>query len=149
MANHEKRSDTLNERRNEDSSTSSKDFIIGAILGGVVGAAAALFLAPKTGKDFRGSLNDQAAIWKNKSEQMREVAKDKGSNLVSIAKEKTSTLTKALNSTDELTYKVSKIGVKDGQNSKIETNMTLEDEIHKKLQDAAKALEEEEQKIKS
>lgn len=148
MGNQEKRSDTLNEKRLEDKSMSSKDFLIGALIGGMVGAATALFLTPKSGKDFRSTLNEQAANWKDKGEQLREIAKNKGSNLMSIAKEKTSTLSKNLNSSYEFTNKVSEAGVKEEQSSQLKTNIKIEDEIHKKLQDTAKALEEEEQKIK-
>lgn len=62
----------------EDNSscTSSKDFVIGAFVGGVIGAAAALFLAPKSGKDLRNDV------------------KVKSSDITSQAKQKSSELTK-------------------------------------------------------
>lgn len=62
----------------EDNSscTSSKDFVIGAFVGGVIGAAAALFLAPKSGKDLRNDV------------------KVKSSDFTSQAKQKSSELTK-------------------------------------------------------
>lgn len=60
----------------ESSCTSSKDFVIGAFVGGVIGAAAALFLAPKSGKDLRNDV------------------KVKSTDLTSQAKQKSSELTK-------------------------------------------------------
>ncbi|MEN0588650.1 YtxH domain-containing protein [Kurthia gibsonii] len=62
----------------EDNSscTSSKDFVIGAFVGGVIGAAVALFLAPKSGKDLRNDV------------------KVKSSDITSQAKQKSSELTK-------------------------------------------------------
>ncbi|VEI08463.1 YtxH domain-containing protein [Kurthia zopfii] len=43
----------------EKESSGGKEFVIGAIVGGLVGAAA-LFLAPKTGKDLRNDVIIQA-----------------------------------------------------------------------------------------
>ncbi|MFT4414960.1 YtxH domain-containing protein [Fredinandcohnia humi] len=43
------------------------NFILGAIVGGVVGAATALFLAPKTGQELRQQFNSQASAVKEKT----------------------------------------------------------------------------------
>lgn len=48
---------------------SSKDFLIGALIGGIIGAATALFLAPKSGKELRADLNTQASTLKEKASQ--------------------------------------------------------------------------------
>lgn len=48
---------------------SSKDFLIGALIGGIIGAATALFLAPKSGKELRADLNTQASTLKEKATQ--------------------------------------------------------------------------------
>ncbi|HAU33445.1 MAG TPA: YtxH domain-containing protein, partial [Lysinibacillus sp.] len=37
----------------EEERVNMKDFVIGALVGGIVGAAAGLLLAPKSGKDLR------------------------------------------------------------------------------------------------
>lgn len=83
------------------SKSSSKDFVIGAIVGGVIGAAAALFLAPKAGKDLRNDVIVQAGTLKEKSSgltsQAKEkatVLKEKGTELASQAKEKSSQISK-------------------------------------------------------
>ena len=56
--------DTFYEEQNESGAGS---FLLGALVGGVIGAAAALFLAPKTGKEMREDLGQQANEWKEKS----------------------------------------------------------------------------------
>lgn len=85
----------------EKASTSGKDFVIGAVVGGVIGAAAALFLTPKSGKDLRSDVVVQASNLKGKSigltSQAKETAgvlKEKGTVLASQAKEKSVQLTK-------------------------------------------------------
>jgi len=71
---------------NEDSGAGS--FLLGAIVGGVIGAAAALFLAPKTGKEMREDLSTQTGHLKDKSIEISTVAKDKASEFGSVAKDK-------------------------------------------------------------
>lgn len=46
----------------------SGSFLAGALVGVVIGAAAALFLAPKSGKEFRGDLNTQVTSLKEKTQ---------------------------------------------------------------------------------
>ncbi|QUW22739.1 YtxH domain-containing protein [Sporosarcina sp. Marseille-Q4063] len=63
-------------------------FLFGAIVGGVLGAAAALFLAPKTGKEMREDFSTQASQLKEKGIEIGTVAKDKASEYTTIAKDK-------------------------------------------------------------
>ncbi|MFD1207188.1 MULTISPECIES: YtxH domain-containing protein [Sporosarcina] len=81
--------------RDEDNSGAGS-FLLGALVGGVIGAAAALFLAPKTGKEMRDDFSEQAVQIKNKSIELSAVAKDKATELTSVAKEKTDGLTKSI-----------------------------------------------------
>ncbi|MEI4769241.1 YtxH domain-containing protein [Psychrobacillus sp. FJAT-51614] len=69
--------------RQEESS--GKDFILGMFVGGIIGAATALLLAPKTGTELRGNISTQA-----------NQLKDKTIDLSSTAKEKTTQLSKQL-----------------------------------------------------
>jgi gas vesicle protein len=82
---------TVTENRlNElEEKNSSKDFFVGAIIGGVIGAAAALLLAPKTGKELRNDLNGQMDTLMNKTDQWREVAGQKSNQFAAAAMEKT------------------------------------------------------------
>lgn len=76
-----------------NNSTGSRDFVMGALIGGVVGAATALFMAPKAGKELRNDLNVQAKNLTEKTEKLRQAAMDKGGSLAVTAKEKTSAVT--------------------------------------------------------
>jgi gas vesicle protein len=70
------------------------NFLMGAIIGGVIGAATALFLAPKSGRELRDDINTQASVVREKTDRWRHEAVDKGSELAHVAKEKTSNFTK-------------------------------------------------------
>lgn len=73
----------------EDES-SSKDFIIGALVGGIIGAATALFLAPKSGKELRSDLNTHATTLKEKTSTYTDTAKEKSGGLTQQVKEQSS-----------------------------------------------------------
>ncbi|MBD7984337.1 YtxH domain-containing protein [Sporosarcina sp. Sa2YVA2] len=74
----------------EDDSSNAGSFLLGALVGGVIGAAAALFLAPKTGREMREDFTEQATQIKNKSIELSSVAKDKTMEFSSVAKDKAS-----------------------------------------------------------
>ena len=78
----------------EDSTAGS--FVCGAIVGGIIGAAAALFLAPKTGKEMRDDFSTQAVQLKDKSIELSSVAKEKATELTAVAKDKTDEVTKTI-----------------------------------------------------
>ncbi|MGG0717370.1 YtxH domain-containing protein [Robertmurraya massiliosenegalensis] len=80
------------QRDKTESGVNTKDFLIGAFIGGIVGAATALFLTPKSGKDIRNNLTEQAHSIKIKTDHLREAAVMKGSELAEVAKEKTNTI---------------------------------------------------------
>ncbi|MEO4051902.1 YtxH domain-containing protein [Solibacillus sp. CAU 1738] len=58
-----------------------KDFVIGALVGGIVGAAAGLLLAPKAGRDLREDVAIQAVSLKDKSVEFSSTAKEKTAQL--------------------------------------------------------------------
>ncbi|TDQ39078.1 YtxH domain-containing protein [Aureibacillus halotolerans] len=74
----------------------TKDFVIGTLIGGIVGASAALLLAPKSGKDLRNDLNEQAYVVKEKTNQFKSNAFEKGTEWRDVAKEKTAHLSKSV-----------------------------------------------------
>ncbi|HEX5564494.1 MAG TPA: YtxH domain-containing protein [Sporosarcina sp.] len=80
----------------EDDDSGAGSFLLGALVGGVIGAAAALFLAPKTGREMRDDFSEQAVQLKNKGIELSAVAKDKATEITSVAKEKTDGLTKTI-----------------------------------------------------
>ncbi|MET1014675.1 MAG: YtxH domain-containing protein [Paenisporosarcina sp.] len=65
----------------------SKDFVIGVLVGGIIGAAAALFLAPKSGRELRENVSLQAMQLKDKTADLSSTAKEKTSNLSTQLKE--------------------------------------------------------------
>lgn len=67
----------------------SKDFIIGALVGGIIGAATALFLAPKSGAELRDDVSTQASHLKDKTVDLSSTAMEKTTQLTSQLKEKT------------------------------------------------------------
>ncbi|WP_088005540.1 YtxH domain-containing protein [Indiicoccus explosivorum] len=78
----------------DNTSSSSGNFLLGAIIGGVAGAAAALLLAPKPGKELRSDLNSQAAKIKEKtassSDQQGGTSGQSGSGLTQQLKDQSS-----------------------------------------------------------
>ena len=77
---------TYEEDRN---SINSKDFMIGALVGGIIGAATALFVAPKAGKELRNDITEQARNISEKTDKLRR-------DITETAKEKTSTVSEVV-----------------------------------------------------
>lgn len=77
---------------NSQDEVNSKDFLIGALVGGIIGAATALFLAPKSGAELRGDVTTQATHLKDKTVDLSSTAKEKTSQLSSQLKEKSAPL---------------------------------------------------------
>jgi gas vesicle protein len=109
-----------NQNNSEESSSS---FLLGALIGGLVGAATAIFLAPKSGRELRSKLNSQA-----------ETLKERTVHLMNK--------TKTPVDTEEDTY----IPIGGMQKAASESSVD-ELSIRKKLEEAKKAFEEEEYKV--
>lgn len=76
--------------QNRNSSTSN--FLLGVLIGSVVGAATALLFAPKSGKELRIDITNQYENLKDKSSELKETVIEKSSDLTNAAKEKTEQL---------------------------------------------------------
>lgn len=113
----------MRETNQNKTSDSSSSFLLGALIGGLVGAAAAIFLAPKSGSELRSTLNNQAGTLKEKTVQLINKTKTpvdvEEDNYIPIGGMPKAT---SEGSVDELS-------------------------IRKKLEEAKKALEEEEYKV--
>ena len=91
---------TYEEDRN---SINSKDFIIGALVGGIIGAATALFVAPKAGKELRNDITEQARNISEKTDKLRR-------DITETAKEKTSSVSEAVSTKSaEIVSKVKRL----------------------------------------
>ncbi len=84
------KSDLTNKTNNtkRDEGMSSSNFVLGALVGGIVGAATALFLAPKSGKELRGDLSEQSSALMEKGNAFKQTATEKGSAWKQTAQEK-------------------------------------------------------------
>ena len=133
----------------------AKDFLIGTLVGGIVGALTALFLAPKSGKELREDLNDQAYLLREKTESLRETAIEKSSEITSTVKDKTSALSKKVSEQSQgLVNKVKgiKADVEDeqseGENAIDQLFETdVNSDIQQKLEETKKAFDETESKM--
>ncbi|MBM7701181.1 YtxH domain-containing protein [Metabacillus iocasae] len=134
----------------EKEGLSSKDFLLGSILGGVVGAATALLLAPKAGKELRSDLNEQATFVRLKTEQIANTAKDKTTDLSQAFSEQSA----------QVVNKIKSIGKKEAEQEELPQPSLdiLEDEVEsqhieqqgdvqKKLQETQQALQEFEENV--
>ncbi|MGD7044267.1 YtxH domain-containing protein [Jeotgalibacillus proteolyticus] len=102
--------------------SSSKEFILGAVIGGAIGAATALFLAPKSGTELRQDLNNQAGLLKERSYEWKDQAVTKGNELASTAKEKSAGITQTVqNQSNSLVEKVKSMKEKNSSSDQEET----------------------------
>lgn len=76
----------------EEETIDMKDFVIGALVGGIVGAAVGLLLAPKTGKDLRSDVAQQAVNIKQKGLVLSSTAKEKTAQFSTQIKEQSTQL---------------------------------------------------------
>lgn len=65
----------------EKEKTGTKDFLLGALVGGVVGAVTALWLSPKSGPALRESVTNQTAVLKEKAGTLAQATKEKTTTL--------------------------------------------------------------------
>ncbi|MEH7379587.1 YtxH domain-containing protein [Bacillus sp. JJ1533] len=66
---------------------SGSNFLLGTIVGAAVGAATALFLAPKTGQDLRRQLNDQASVVKEKTNTLTKTISEQSNQILTKVKD--------------------------------------------------------------
>jgi gas vesicle protein len=83
-----------------ENNVNGKDFLIGALVGGIIGSAVALLFAPKSGRELRQDIGEgyQVVVDKTtelagdlgqRSSQLVDQAKEKGTDLVGKAKDVT------------------------------------------------------------
>ncbi|UXH43824.1 YtxH domain-containing protein [Rossellomorea vietnamensis] len=139
---------------NDSNNINSKDFMIGTLIGGIVGAAAALLMAPKSGKDLRNDINEKTVVLKEKTGQWKDTAVEKSNELAAVAKEKSSALTKSVQ--EQSNNVVGKLKTYRTNNNELqETNEELQavsavgttpadetEDVNQKLEETKKAFDE-------
>ncbi|MRG87730.1 YtxH domain-containing protein [Salinibacillus xinjiangensis] len=130
------------EEKNQNENINSKDFLLGTLIGGIVGASAALLLAPKSGKELRHDLNEGAHQVRERAGEWKDVAYEKGTEWRQIAREKTDQISSNLSektkdfservkdTKDQIQDKVTKL--RDNQN---------DDDVANMIEEAAEDLE--------
>lgn len=138
-----------NERNNDDQ-INAKDFLIGALVGGVVGSLAALLLAPKAGKELRHDIHNQTDLLWKKTDQLRSTAMEKGTDLSSTVVDRTTALSRKVSEQSvDLVKKVKGLkGEKENKNPVDELfEKDSQSEIQRKLEETKKAFDETESKF--
>lgn len=108
----------MSNNNNNNQNIDSKDFMIGALVGGMLGAAAALLLAPKAGKELRSDLNEQAVYLKDKSNEFSHLAREKSSNIVrTVSEQSNQVATKVKDLTSNLRKDIDKWRAKEEDNA--------------------------------
>jgi gas vesicle protein len=122
-----------NMQNQNDEPKRSNNFLLGALIGGLAGAAVALLFTPKSGKELRNRLIDKTTL-------TGESLWEKGNEFVK--KQKNLSLHTLEDDWDR--ENINYISLSDPE---IKPSPTKELDIRKKLDEAKKALEEEEKKV--
>ncbi|SEU07683.1 Gas vesicle protein [Salinibacillus kushneri] len=128
----------------ENQNINSKDFLLGTLIGGIVGASVALLYAPKPGKELRQDLNEGANLVRERAGEWKDVAYEKGSEWRQLAQEKSGELSSTFtDKTKDLSDRVkdtknqlqSKVAEFRGEGNK-------DEELADTIEEAADAIEE-------
>ncbi|KAF9118235.1 hypothetical protein BGX30_004721 [Mortierella sp. GBA39] len=87
----------MNKAETEYPVQSGSNFLKGVFIGGLLGAAAALLFAPKTGRELRGDLSDKLSVVTDKTKEVASVVTEKATDLAKTVSSKTTDLAKSVN----------------------------------------------------
>lgn len=158
MPNREQNQHDMNGSMNDNSN--SRDFVIGAVVGGLAGALTALLLAPKSGKELRGTLTEQTSTLKGKGVNLASVAKEKASGLKETVSQQSTTIVNKVkdmknnqgNQTSEENSEnegeLQQVPTSMAETSTMDnTHTATGEEIQKKLEETQKAFDDTEGKL--
>jgi gas vesicle protein len=127
--------EALQSVNSEESQNGSNSFLLGAIVGGIVGAATALYLSGKSSKSILSTLNE-----------VKDYTVTKGNEFMSL--DKSNALSKI---SKQIGNKVSDFREKEEHSEtkyvSIKPQISSQEELQRKLQEAKAAIEEQELKI--
>lgn len=129
----------------EKEKTGTKDFLLGALVGGVVGAVTALWLSPKSGPALRESVTNQTAVLKEKAETLAQATKEKTTTLThTISQQSAEAIAK-------LKGKTSEAGEDENELEELTSSPAYQeagyDSIQQMLEETKKAFDETEKKL--
>ena len=61
-----------------ENNMNGKDFLLGAVVGGIIGAVTALLLAPKTGNELRGDIKETVQTVSSKTQELAHQVGERG-----------------------------------------------------------------------
>jgi gas vesicle protein len=97
-----------------------KDLLLGVVVGGVLGAVTALLLAPKSGKELRQDIAEQAQAVSEKTQQVAGTISQKTQQVAGAISQKTQEVTSTVGATTAELYdkaKTAAVNVVDGVRS--------------------------------
>lgn len=138
---------------NKDSST--KDFLLGALIGSVVGAVTAILLTPKSGKDIRGDIKEystkvNADELRKKGQNLFETAKEKSSQIGQAVTEQTNQILSKFKDVKQTDKELDEVAEENGENVEkqyIPLQTYDEAAVQKKLEETKKAFDETEKSL--
>ncbi len=77
-----------------DNNMNGKDFLLGAVVGGVIGAITALLLAPKPGEELRADIKDTVNTVSNKTQEIAGQVSDRSQSLAKNVSERSQGIAK-------------------------------------------------------
>ncbi|WP_438349111.1 YtxH domain-containing protein [Paenibacillus sp. FA6] len=86
----------MNQEEKDCPVQSNNTFFKGALIGGLIGAAAALLFAPKPGNELRGDLNDKLSLVTDKTKEVASVVGDKASEFAKNVSTKSTGVAKSV-----------------------------------------------------
>ncbi|MGG5252556.1 YtxH domain-containing protein [Neobacillus sp. SM06] len=132
MASREYETRENHQNRTADEKKGGNKFLLGAFIGGIAGAAAGMLLAPKAGKELRSKLNQQLNRLMDQSLQLR------GSFVPGK---------QDIPEDSAPTAYISLEPVKPDHEAAVNEMMDSDEEVQRRLEEAKRALEEEENRI--
>ncbi|AOZ93485.1 YtxH domain-containing protein [Paenibacillus crassostreae] len=117
----------MNQEENNHPIQSSSTFLKGALIGGLIGAAAALLFAPKPGNELRGDLSDKLSLVTDKTKEVASIVGDKASELAKTVSTKSSDVAKS---------------VVEGTNNIVESVKSSSTDVSEELADVSKKVKD-------
>lgn len=73
-------------QQKEVNQTNTKGIVVGTVIGGVIGAASSLLLAPKGGKELREDISKQSKTVFEKGKDLKDRTREKSQGLLNMCK---------------------------------------------------------------